>query len=218
MAKTTNKVDLFQADKAMSERVAEFMRTKVWGITLKARCKAEIAKAEASIEGLRNLDGSVLADKGKDSIIALEAHITELNTKLAEQLKEEATFDLTENDKTFYKAYKDATTESEVVEAIIAWFAAYHLEVTKDSDIIALIAGAISGAKRASAKTIVNSGATQFVESKRTKTDIIGLFYGVLAERMLEVGTLKATEIQEDVREFSAPKKKVKKESKKESK
>lgn len=205
------KTDLFKADKAMSGRAAEFMRTKVWGITLKARCKAEIAKAEASIEGLRNLDGSVLGNKGKDSIMALEAHITELNNKLTEQLKEEATFELTENDKTFYKSYKEAENESAVINAIIAWFGAYNLTVTGDNDIVISILEAISGKKRASAKVIINSGATKFVENKRTKTDVIGLFYGTLAERMLEVGTLKAEAIQEDVREFYAPKKKSKK-------
>lgn len=202
------KTDLFKADKAMSERVAEFMRTKVWGITLKARCKAEIEKAEASIEGLKNLGGSVLADKGKDSITALEAHIVELQNKLSEQLKEEATFDLTENDKTFYKSYKDAESEDVVVGAIITWFGAYNLTVAKDNDIVVSILDAISGKKRASARVIIRSNATKFVEEKRTKTDVIGLLYGTLAERMLEVGTLKPTAIQEDVREFYAPKKK----------
>lgn len=208
------KTDLFKANKGMSARVEEFMRTKVWGITLKTRCKVEIEKAQASIEGLKNLDGSVLADKGEESIKALEVHIFELQEKLANQLKEEATFELTDNDKNLYKAYKEAESADAVINAIIGWFAAYELEVTGDNDIVVAILDAISGKKRAGAKVIINSGATKFVEDKRTKTDVIGLFYGTLAERMLQVGTLKATAIQEDVREFYAPKKKDKKESK----
>jgi len=208
------KTDLFKANKGMSTRVEDFMRTKVWGITLKARCKAEIEKAQASIEGLKNLDGSVLADKGEESIKALESHIFELQEKLANQLKEEATFELTENDKNLYKAYKEAESADAVINAITEWFAAYELKVTGENDIVVAILDAISGKKRAGAKVIINSGATKFVEDKRTKTDVIGLFYGTLAERMLEVGTLKATAIQEDVREFYAPKKKDKKESK----
>lgn len=208
------KTDLFKAEKAMSERVADFMRTKVWGITLKARCKKEIEEAEASIVGLKKLDGSILAESSKESIIALEARITELQNKLSEQLKSEATFELTENDKTFYKSYKEAESEVGVAEAIIAWFDAYKLKVDKENDIVISILEAIGGKKRASAKVIINSGATQFVEGKRTKTDVIGLLYGTLAERMLEVGTLKPTAIQEDVREFYAPKKTTKKESK----
>ena len=208
------KTDLFKADKAMSERVAEFMRTKVWGITLKARFKKEEETILASIEGLKKLDGSVLADKGKDSISALEDKLDELAEKLENQLKEEAKFDFTDNDKNFYKGYKSATTEEEIAGAICAWFKTYGLEVTPENDIVVAIFNAISGSKKASATTVIRSGATKFVDDKRSKGDVIGLFYGVLAERMLEVGTLKATEIQEDVREFYAPKKKAKKESK----
>ena len=88
------------------------------------------------------------------------------------------------------------------------------LQLKKDNDIVASIYDAISGKKRASASTIIKSGAKQFVDVKRSKGDVVGLLYGTLAERMLEVGTLKATEIQEDVREFYAPKKKEKKSSK----
>ena len=208
------KTDLFKANKVMAERVAEFMRTKVWGITLKARFKKEEESILASIEGLKKLDGSVLADKSKDSISALEKKLDELAEKLSKQLEEEAKFDFTDNDKNFYKGYKSAKTEEEVASAIIGWFKVYNLEVSADNDIVVAINDAISGKKRASASTIIRSGATQFVDDKRSKGDVIGLLYGTLAERMLEVGTLKATEIQEDVREFYAPKKKEKKESK----
>ena len=208
------KTDLFKANKQMSERVAEFMRAKVWGITLKARFKKEEETILASIEGLKKLDGSVLADKGADSISALEKKLDELTEKLSKQLEEEAKFDFTDNDKTFYKGYKSAKSEEEVYNAIIAWFGTYNLTVTKDNDIVASIYDAISGKKRASASTIIKSGAKQFVDVKRSKGDVVGLLYGTLAERMLEVGTLKATEIQEDVREFYAPKKKEKKSSK----
>lgn len=208
------KTDLFKADKVMSERVADFMRTKVWGITLKARFKMESETILASIDGLKKLDGSILANKGEDSIKALEEKLADLENKLAEQLKEDAKFDFTDNDKTFYKSYKDATTEDEVCKAIIEWFATYNLKVSSDNDIVISILDAISGKKRASASVVIKSGATQFTENKRTKSDVIGLFYGTLAERMLEVGTLKPSAIQEDVREFYAPKKKVSKESK----
>ena len=205
------KTDLFKADKVMAERVSEFMRTKVWGITLKARFKKEEEQTLASINGLKNLDGSVLADKGEESIKALEKHLEELAEKLSKQLEEEAKFDFTDNDKNFYKGYKSAQTEEEVINAIIGWFKVYNLEVSKDNDIVISINDAISGSKRASASVIIRSGATKFTDAKRSKGDVIGLLYGTLAERMLEVGTLKATEIQEDVREFYAPKKKEKK-------
>lgn len=209
------KTDLFKANREMSTRVAEFMRTKVWGITLKARCQKEVKEAQTSIEGLKKLNGSILAEEGKKSILALEARITELNDALAKQLEEEAKFEYTQNDKDFYTAYKNATDITGVAHAIIDWFKVYGLEVTGDNDIVISIMDAISGKKKASAKVVINSGATKFVDEKRTKGDVLGLLYGTLAERMLEVGTLKPVEIQSDVREFYAPKqKKEKKESK----
>lgn len=205
------KTDLFKANREMSERVAEFMRTKVWGITLKARCQKEIKEAQTGIDGLKKLKGSILGENAHNDIIALEAHITELNEKLKKQLEEEALFEYTKEDGEFYKAYKNATNNTEVANAIIGWFKVYNLEVTSENDIVVSIMDAISGKKKASAKTIINSGAERFVEDKRTKGDIMGLLYGTLAERMLEVGTLKPTAIQDDVKEFYAPKKKDKK-------
>ena len=208
------KTDLFMADRKMSERVADFMRTKVWGITLKARFKKEEEEILASINGLKKLEGSVLAEKSAESIVALEKKLVELSEKLTKQLEEEAKFDFTDNDKAFYKGYKSATTDEEVANSVIGWFKTYNLEVTSENDIVISICDAISGKKRASASTIIRSGATKFTDDKRSKGDVIGLLYGVLSERMLEVGTLKATEIQEDVREFYAPKKKAKKDKK----
>ena len=41
----SKKVDLFKADKAMSERVAAFMRVNVWNITLKARLEKAMKEA-----------------------------------------------------------------------------------------------------------------------------------------------------------------------------
>lgn len=208
------KTDLFKANREMSNRVAEFMRTKVWGITLKARCQKEIKEAQDGIKGLEKLKGSVLEEESRKSIIALEARILELNENLAKQLEEEAKFEYTQNDKDFYNSYKDAKDNTGVADAIIAWFKVYNLDVTGENDIVISIMDAISGKKKASAKTIINSGAEKFTEDKRTKGDVLGLLYGTLAERMLEVGTLKPTAIQDDVKEFYAPKKKETKESK----
>lgn len=208
------KTDLFQADRAMSERVAEFMRIRVWGITLKARCKKEIDDIKSGITGLEKLKGSALWENTKDEIVALYDQIDTLKENLDKQVEEEATFKYTETDNTFYNSYKKAEDNSGVEKAISEWFRHYNLEVTGENDIVASIMVAISGKKKASASVVINSQAKCFVEEKRTKGDVMSLFYGTLAERMLEVGTLKPTAIQEDVREMYAPKKKTKKESK----
>ena len=205
------KTDLFVAKREMSERVAEFMRTRVWGITLKARCKKQIDELICAINGMEKLRGSVLWDETEKAIAELNSQIVEHEEKLAKQLEEEAKFSYTQNDKTFYDAYKEAKEGEGVATAICNWFAEYELTVTGENDIVASIMDAISGKRKASATTVIRSGAERFVEDKRSKGEVLGLLYGVLAERMLEVGTLKPTAIQDDVKEFYAPKQKAKK-------
>lgn len=202
------KCDLFSKDSSLRDRVADFMSKKVWGITLKARCNIEIKEAEASIAGLSKLMGSVREESAKESIKALEARIIELNTTLEKQLEEEALFAYTEQDNILFKSYKDATTSEEIKNAIIAWFASYDFDVAECADFLDMFLNAIAGERKAGAKAIINSGATNFTLDKRTKGDVMGIFYGKLAEFMLVKGALKPSAIPEDVREYYAPKKK----------
>lgn len=197
------KLDLFKADKMMSERVADFMQKKIWGITLKARCKIEMQTLEDAIKGYEKLEGSILIDDAPRLISEAQNEIARLKSVLAEQLKDEATFSFTDNDKDLYKLYKDGNA----IDGVRAWFKVYGLEVD-NTELEKNILDAIGGKKRSSAKTIINSGATKFNDNLRTKTDILGLFYGELSEAMLKVGTLKPSAIQDDVRKFYAPKKK----------
>ena len=211
---TNKKVDLFQADKTMAERVSDFMQKKVWGITLQARYKKEVETIQASIEGLRKLEGSILAEQTEGNIKALEDRIVELTEALKKQKEEEATFSFTEADNTLFTAYKKATTNAMVYSAIVEWFKGYNLDVDCTTFVQSMM-DAISGKQPGNNKSIIRSGATVFNAEKRTKTNFLKVFYGELAEAMLKAGTLKATAIPEDVREFYAPKaKKDKKEGK----
>lgn len=212
MKKTMN-VDLFQADKAMGERVADFMQKKVWGITLTARYKKDVETIEKSIEGLRKLEGSILQNQTEENVKALEARIVELKAALDKQKEEEATFTYTDADLALYEAYKKATTNAMIYNGIVKWFSNYHLDVD-GTMFIQNIMAAISGKQPENNKGIIRSGATKFNSEKRTKTNFLKVFYGELAEAMLKAGTLKPTAIPEDVREFYAPKKKDKKEKK----
>lgn len=72
---------------------------------------------------------------------------------------------------------------------------------TLENDILS----AIKGEKAANGRTIIKSGATQFTQ-KRSKGDVLKVFYGKLAEHMLAAGTLKAQEIPEDVKKAYAKK------------
>lgn len=210
MAKSTNKVDLFKADKAMAERVSKFMNAKVWGIVFRKRAEQDIKAFEGSIEAKKRLEGSALWEKAQAEIASLEQDIANTEEALKKNLEENATFDYTEADNTFYNSYKSAETDAAVIEAVETWFKGYKLEVA-GTDFLADIIHAISGERKAGASTIIKSGATQFTIAKRAKNDILCVFYGKLSEKMLEAGTLKATEIPEDIREMYAPKKKEKK-------
>lgn len=210
---TNKKVDLFKADKEMAERVSDFMSKKVWGITLQARYKKEVETIQASIEGLRKLEGSILAEQTETNIKALESRIEELSEALKKQKEEEATFSFTEADEAMYTAYKKATTNAMIYSAIVEWFKGYNLDVDGTMFIQSMM-DAIGGKQPNNNKGIIRSGATVFNAEKRTKTNFLKVFYGELAEAMLKAGTLKATAIPEDIREFYAPKAKTKKDKK----
>lgn len=207
------KVDLFTADKAMSERVADFMQKKVWGITLTARYKKEVATIQAAIENLKNLDGSILGEKAHDSIETMQARIDKLHADMEKQKEEEATFSFSEADVKLYNSYKKATTEAMIHTAMCEWFKQYKLDVD-GSSLLNQLVSATSGKMPENNKGVIRSGATVFNSEKRSKSNFLKVFYGELAEAMLQAGTLKATAIPEDVREFYAPKKTDKKDKK----
>lgn len=208
-----NNVDLFKADRSMAERVADFMSKKVWGIALTTRYKKDIADCESAISGLEKCKGSILAESADADIEAIHKTMSDLKVKLDKQKEEEAFFEYSKEDTAMYNGYKKATTVAQIHTAIEAWFRVYGLEVC-GSMLINEIVSAVSGERFATNRTIVNSGATVFT-GKRSKSDFLKVFYGKLSEKMLEAGTLKATAIPEDIREYYAPKKKEGKRSKK---
>lgn len=205
----TKNVDLFQADRKMAERVADYMQKKVWGITLKVYLKKEVEKLENSIKGLENCRGSIVGTNVDDAIGQLRNKIAEAQEKTAKQIKEEARFEWTDADNAFFKAYKSADTQAQIYTALEKWFATYHLEVA-NTKLEESIVDAIRGERNATSRTIIRSGAEKFTEQKRTKNDVLKLLYGKLAERMLQAGTLKPASIPEEIREFYAPKKRTK--------
>lgn len=206
----SKKVDFFKADKAMSERVAQFMRVKVWNITLKARLEKEVKDNLGKIENLKELAPSTGKDYSED-IAILEGCIESAQKKYEQAVKDAEKFEYTEGDKTFYKAYADGKQDN--ADAVIEWFAGYGLEVDAETNIVEDIVGAIAGARKLGGRAVVRAEAKKFTDDVRTKNDVLTVFYGKLAEGMMTAGTLKAEEIPEDVREYYAVKK-VKKASK----
>ena len=202
------KVDFFKADKEMAERVAQFMRVKVWNVTLKARLEKTVKDCEQKIENLEELAPSTGKDYTED-IAIMNGLIEQSKKDYKKALDDAEKFEYTENDKTFYKLYADS--DKDTMQAIIHWFSKYNLEVDEDTNIVLDIFSAISGARRLGGRQIVRAKAEKFTDDVRTKTDVLTIFYGRLAEAMMQAGTLKASEIPEDVRDFYAPKKNKKK-------
>lgn len=202
------KANLFNAEKRMSERVENFMYCNVWKTVINTRYKAESDKIQAKL--LFQFDAFAKAtnnerDSIQEKINVLQKELTTLADKKKEQLERETTFEYTQNDNNFYGMYKAAENTLEIRKAIRQWFAAYALVDIEGTTLENDILEAIKGEKAANGRTIIKSGATQFTQ-KRSKSDVLKVFYGKLAEHMLAAGTLKAQEIPEDVRMAHAKK------------
>lgn len=209
MSKKGLGIDLYQVPKDITARVVEFMDKKVWGITLSKRCAVKVEELQSSIKGLKNAEGSVLGDQSAN-IAKLEKTIEELRAKVAEQKKAETTFAWTDADLALYNSYKDAQSWDEVCRAICAWFDKQGLTVSADLGLIRTLANAISGMRCASAGVIVRSEGRTLTD-KRTKVDVLKVFYSTLNELMQIAGTISPAQIPADVREMYAIKKNTKK-------
>ena len=202
------KVNMFTADKMMSERVVEFMRCKVWGIVLKKRYQLNVEKIQQKIAILEESRGdNTLTDEQVDELIAKgEEQIVELTEAHKKQLEEEAKFIYLDIDNQFFKAYKSAEDNKALKNAVIFFCDNWGLKVEKTSFLDDLCE-TISGRRKLGASAIIRSEAKKFTDAKRTKGDVLALLYGRLAEKMIEVGTIKPQSIPEDIREAYAPKK-----------
>ena len=202
------KANLFSAEKRMAERVENFMYCNVWKSVINTRYKVESDKIQAKL--LFQFDAFTKAsiderEPIQEAINALQKELATLADKKKSQLERETTFDWTLNDNNFYGMYKAAENTLEVRKAIRQWFAAYALVDIEGTTLENDILESIKGEKAANGRTIIKSGATKFTQ-KRSKSDVLNVFYGKLAEHMLAAGTLKAQEIPEDVKKHYAKK------------
>lgn len=123
-------VNFYAADRTMSNRVAEFMRCKLWKKELQLVYGKKIDAMKQSIQNLDNLKGSIHEDKIPEMRTTLMAQIAEFEAERDEQIKLEATFELTEADKALKKALKKADGASDLVaEAVAKWFDCYGLNI-----------------------------------------------------------------------------------------
>lgn len=211
MAKT-RKIDMFTATKALSDRVADFINKKAEYKNIQVKYDNEIADAESAIRGLDNCRGSILPDVDDidTQIQTIEAHIATLKEDKAKFLKAER-FEWNDADRAMFKGYQNAESDDDILEAINVWCESWELQ-SRGTDFVAHlceITGGCAMRRKNTDRAWVNSGCTEFNRNGRTRTDILTTIYGELAEKMIEVGTLKPVMVNELVREKYAPKKKA---------
>lgn len=202
------KANLFNAEKRMSERVENFMYCNVWKAVINDRYNAESEKIKAKLSFQFDVFAKASIDEREpiqEKINVLQNELATLADKKKDQLERGFTFEYTQNDSNFYGMYKAAEDTLGIRKAIRQWFAAYALVDIEGTTLENDILSAIKGEKAANGRTIIKSGATQFTQ-KRSKGDVLKVFYGKLAEHMLAAGTLKAQEIPEDVKKAYAKK------------
>lgn len=188
-------------NKALSERVAEFMTTKVWAYTLSDRYNAEKKDILKAIESTKKLKGSVLESTLEETIKGYETKLADLESKLKKEQAEKARFQFSDADNKFYNAYKKATTHAQIYSALVEWFATFGVDASVDSTFINNLLNSFSGKAKGTKSTVFKSDATVFNREKRTKTDVLVIIYGELAEIMIAKNCIRPVQIPEDMRE-----------------
>lgn len=207
------RADWFAADKAMAERVQEFIIKKAEFITIKNRRKAELDGLKVKLARYNDPDVVIVENEElrAQHIANVEKELEEVKASYQKLIDDNATFSFTDNDKKLYKAYKAATNDYEVSVAICNWVKAYtkadgtYLDMTGTEDLVGVLR-ALGGERPVNDREHVNSNGVKF-NGKRTQSDIIKTFYGALAERMIKAGTLKTANFPEEIKAKYAPKK-----------
>ena len=187
--------------KALSERVAEFMTTKVWAYTLTDRYNTEKKDIEKAIESTNKLRGSIHENTIEETLKGYEAKLVELEEKLEKEEEEKARFKFTDADNKFYNAYKKATTNAQIHSALVAWFATFEVDASVDPRFINDLMATFSGKAKGTKSTVFKSEGTKFNREKRTKTDVLVILYGELAEIMIAKNLIRPAQIPEDMHE-----------------
>lgn len=204
------KGNIYEADRSMTYRVEDFLRVKVYGVHWQSRLKRDLSKVEEKIaKAPEMLAGSVFEDQLDELIAGYKAEAEALKKQYKDRMAEAEKFRLTRQDDELYEAYQQAYKNGniEILEkAVIKWFEAYKWDTTGTQFLDGCLE-AISGVRQARNSTIIKSAvkdskgdyrATKFTEL-RNKNDVLKTLYCYIAERMIELGMLKAPWIANDV-------------------
>lgn len=216
---TTSKVNFFNAKREFSDKVVAIYTFDTHVTTKKSRTNKKIKSLQEDIQKLHELKdsyakGTVKATSIKEDeipqrILDKQAEIVALNKKLAsdiEKLQEKyPEYDVAdENLALAYKNYINGDISVDLYDrAFMEFFHAIGMQVNAQ---FLQEMKSVFGKKKASARTIVNSGNT-VLTCAMSKTAFIKLLYAELAQRMMQAGTIKAIQFPQDVIKMYAPKK-----------
>ena len=206
------RVQWFDADRRLSDDVAEFMRCYVWRTELKLRYGKKIQDCKDGLEKLEVLRGSIHEDRIPAMKEGYLAQIATLEQELAEEVARTAKFDLSEEGKELRKALKKAPASAEL--AIYSFFKKYGVDVL-DTGFIEEILNAAG--ERIDNKMLVNSGAK--VVTAFDSTRCLKMVYAKTYEHMVCVGKIKPAQIPEMMMDkYDAARAKARKDAKKAAK
>ena len=189
------KVDFFQSAKTLSTRTSEFFRVVLKKAELNAVYSSKISANETSISAIDDmLENGTNMDVPVEELNKMRENYVTMNESLKKEwdklVLEQATFELTKEDKAFKKAMKNATSIDDVKKAVRDFFKAYKLTVDNTTFETAVLEAI---GKKVNVKTLVKSNGT-----KALVWDVANALknlYAVSFEWMVEAGTIKNADI-----------------------
>ena len=195
--------NLVSADRAMNERVEEYLTVCISKITDSTHHRQAVDAIKASIKGLENCRGSVISDADIDAgIAAKNKELEKLQADYKAACKVAATFVYTKEDLALYNTFATRTEETDLLKAVADWASAWKLDLT-NTRLARDIVYACSGRTNATVRQVINSGCATMTKA-RSKKQVLDMAYRTLSQEMVAKG-LKVT-IPDDIKAFYAPK------------
>lgn len=207
------KVNMFDADRVMVDRVAKFVDLKVLRAEYVETTRQSISALKKLIDNLDNLKGSVFENDIESKRAQYESDVEVQENALKEKLDAMEKFEYTDADKTFKKSLRGLSVNDtkEIKEAIRVFFKSYNLEV-KDTDFEKSLLNAIGG--KVSMKKFVKTEGSDGVVINENNALI--MLYWITFNYCVIAGTCKAQNIPEILKNKYIKDNKVNKEAAKE--
>lgn len=205
----TRNVDFYVAKREMSEDVTKFFRCILRKKEINLEYEKKISTLSESIENLDKLAGSVMEEQIPALKAAAYEQLKTYEEEKAKLIEEQGKFDYSENDKAFKKALSKNPSADTVVEEVCKWFSNYDLDI-KDTLFLDEVCGTFG--MKIDFKTMVMTEGKAVL--KLDANNALKNLYACAYEHMVQIGTIKAAQIPELVREKFMPKKANKKSKK----